>query len=237
VANVAALARIAKDAGVLLTIDATFTPAPFYRALDDEADLVIHSLTKYINGHGDAMGGVVVGRRELVQHIRHDAIVDAGGVISPFNAWMIMRGSVTLPLRLKQQFSSAEKVAAFLESDARIAYVLYPGLASHPQHELAGKQFGGRGYGGVLAFAVEGDSKTQNRFVKNLKVITSAVSLGHDETLIVHVGPDARGGSENYPASFHKYGHLRLSIGLEDPEDIIDDILSALDKTFGENRV
>jgi len=232
VANVAALAGIAKAAGILLTVDATFTPAPFYRALDDGADLAIHSLTKYINGHGDAMGGVVIGRRELVQHIKHDAVVDAGGVISPFNAWMIMRGSVTLPLRLKQQFSSAEKVAAVLESDSRIAYVLYPGLASHPQHELAGKQFGGRGYGGVMAFAVEGDSDTQNRFVKNLNVITSAVSLGHDETLIVHVGPDARGGSENYPTSFHKYGHLRLSIGLEDPEDLIDDLLNALDETF-----
>jgi cystathionine beta-lyase/cystathionine gamma-synthase len=232
VADVQALARIAQDAGVLLTIDATFTPAPFYRPLEDEADLVIHSLTKYINGHGDAMGGVVIGRSDLVQHIKHEAVVDAGGVISPFNAWMIMRGSVTLPLRLKQQFSSAEKVAAVLESDARIAYVLYPGLASHPQHELAGKQFGGRGYGGVLAFAVEGDSNTQNQFVKNLQVITSAVSLGHDETLIVHVGPEARLGSENYPVSFHKYGHLRLSIGLEDPEDLIDDILNALDATF-----
>lgn len=232
VANVQALARIAQNAGVLLTIDATFTPAPFYRPLDDGADLVVHSLTKYINGHGDAMGGVVIGRRDLVQHIKHEAVVDAGGVISPFNAWMIMRGSVTLPLRLKQQFSGAEKVAAVLESDPRIAYVLYPGLESHPQHELATKQFGGRGYGGVLAFAVEGDSNTQNRFVKNLQVITSAVSLGHDESLIVHVGPGARLGSENYPASFNKYGHLRLSIGLEDPEDLIDDILSALDATF-----
>ena len=234
VANVAALSRIAKDAGVLLTIDATFTPAPFYRALDDGADLVVHSLTKYINGHGDAMGGVVAGRRELVQHIKHEAVVEVGGVISPFNAWMIMRGSVTLPLRLKQHFSSAEKVAAVLESDPRVAYVLYPGLASHPQHETAAKQFGGRGYGGVLAFAVDGDSDTQNRFVNNLQVITSAVSLGHDESLIVHVGPDARGGSENYPASFHKYGHMRLSIGLEDPEDLIDDLLNALDKTFPE---
>lgn len=234
VANIQALARIARDAGVLLTIDATFTPAPFYRPLDDGADLVIHSLTKYINGHGDAMGGVVIGRRDLVQHIKHEAVVDAGGVISPFNAWMIMRGSVTLPLRLKQQFSSAEKVAAVLESDPRIAYVLYPGLPSHPQHELASKQFGDRGYGGVLAFAVEGDSNTQNRFVKNLQVITSAVSLGHDESLIVHVGPDARLGSENYPAAFHKYGHLRLSLGLEDPEDLIDDILNALDAAFAQ---
>lgn len=234
VANIAALAGIAKEAGVLLTVDATFTPAPFYRALDDGADLVIHSLTKYINGHGDAMGGIVIGRSDLVQHIKHDAVVDAGGVISPFNAWMIMRGSVTLPLRLKQQFSSAEKVAAVLESEPRIAYVLYPGLPSHPQHELASKQFGGRGYGGVLAFAVEGDSNTQNRFVKHLQVITSAVSLGHDESLIVHVGPHARLGSENYPASFHKHGHLRLSLGLEDPEDLIDDILNALDATFAE---
>jgi methionine-gamma-lyase len=232
VANVAALSRIAKDAGVLFSIDATFTPAPFYRALDDGADLVVHSLTKYINGHGDAMGGVVAGRRELIQHIKHEAVVEVGGVISPFNAWMIMRGSVTLPLRLKQHFSSAEKVAAVLESDPRVAYVLYPGLASHPQHETAAKQFGGRGYGGVLAFAVDGDSDTQNRFVNNLQVITSAVSLGHDESLIVHVGPDARGGSENYPASFHKYGHMRLSIGLEDAEDLVDDILNALDKTF-----
>lgn len=234
VANVAGLSRIAKDAGVLFSIDATFTPAPFYRALDDGADLVVHSLTKYINGHGDAMGGVVAGRRELIQHIKHEAVVEVGGVISPFNAWMIMRGSVTLPLRLKQHFSSAEKVAAVLESDPRVAYVLYPGLPSHPQHETAAKQFGGRGYGGVLAFAVDGDSDTQNRFVNNLQVITSAVSLGHDESLIVHVGPDARGGSENYPASFHKYGHMRLSIGLEDAEDLIDDILNALDKTFAE---
>jgi len=234
VANVAALSRIAKDAGALFSIDATFTPAPFYRALDDGADLVVHSLTKYINGHGDAMGGVVAGRRDLIQHIKHEAVVEVGGVISPFNAWMIMRGSVTLPLRLKQHFSSAEKVAAVLESDPRVAYVLYPGLASHPQHETATKQFGGRGYGGVLAFAVDGDSNTQNRFVNNLQVITSAVSLGHDESLIVHVGPDARGGSENYPASFHKYGHMRLSIGLEDAEDLIDDILNALDKTFAQ---
>jgi cystathionine beta-lyase/cystathionine gamma-synthase len=233
VANVAALAAIAHGTGALLSIDATFTPAPFYRAFDDGADLVVHSLTKYINGHGDAMGGAVAGKRELVQHIRHDAIVDVGGVISPFNAWMIMRGSVTLPLRLKQHFLSAEKVAAFLESDDRIAYVSYPGLTSHPQHELAAKQFGGRGYGAVLAFAVEGDSDVQNRFVANLRVITSAVSLGHDETLIVHVGPVGRGGGENYPATFQKYGHLRLSIGLEDPEDLIDDILNALDSTFG----
>lgn len=115
VADIAGLADIAHAAGALLSVDATWTPPPFYRALQDGADLVVHSLTKYINGHGDAMGGVVVGSRELVDAIRHEAMVEVGGVISPFNAWMIMRGSVTLPLRLRQQFDSAEKVAAFLE--------------------------------------------------------------------------------------------------------------------------
>ncbi len=232
VADIAGLAEIAHEAGALLSIDATFTPPPFYRPLQDGADFVMHSLTKYINGHGDAMGGVVIGRQEHIDRIRLDSILAAGGAISPFNAWMIMRGSVTLPLRLKQHLESAEKVAAALETDPRIAYVTYPGLASHPQHELARKQFGGRGFGAMLAFAVEGDPDTQNRFVSNLRVITSAVSLGHDETLIVHTGAESRGGGETYPAPFLKYGHLRLSIGLEDPEDLIDDIINALDETF-----
>lgn len=231
VADVRAIADIAHSVGALLTVDGTFTPPPFYRPLQDGADLVVHSLTKYINGHGDAMGGTVLGSTELVERIRHDALVDVGGVISPFNAWMIMRGSVTLPLRLSQHLSSAEKVATFLASDPRIAFVEYPGLESHAQHELATRQFGGRGYGAMMAFAVDGDSDSQNRFVSNLKVITSAVSLGHDETLIVHVGPEARGGSECYPESFLTYGHLRLSIGLEDPDDLIADIRSALDQT------
>jgi methionine-gamma-lyase len=216
----------------MLSIDATFTPPPFFRALEHGADLVIHSLTKYINGHGDAMGGAVIGARQLVQQIKADALVDVGGAISPFNAWLIMRGSVTLPLRLRQQFSSAERIAAYLESDPRVAYVAYPGLKSHPQHDLARRQFGGRGYGAMMAFAVEGDRNAQNRFVSSLRVITSAVSLGHDESLIVHVGAQARGGSDKYPEKFRKYGHLRLSIGLEDPGDLIADIRAALDATF-----
>ena len=232
VADIAALAAIAHASGAMLSIDATFTPPPFFRALEHGADLVIHSLTKYINGHGDAMGGVVIGSRQLLQHIKADALVDVGGTISPFNAWLIMRGSVTLPLRLRQHFSSAELIAAYLESDPRVAYVAYPGLKSHPQHDLAGRQFGGRGYGAMMAFAVEGDPKAQNRFVSNLRVITSAMSLGHDESLIVHVGAKGRGGFDKYPEKFQKYGHLRLSIGLEDPGDLIADISAALAATF-----
>jgi cystathionine beta-lyase/cystathionine gamma-synthase len=232
VADIATLADIAHAAGALLSVDSTFTPPPFYRPLQDGADLVVHSLTKYINGHGDAMGGVVIGASDLVGPIRSDAMVEVGGVISPFNAWLIMRGSVTLPLRLRQQFASAEKVAAFLEADPRVAFVAYPGLTSHPQHQLARRQFAGAGYGAMMAFAVNGDPDAQNRFVDSLRIITSAVSLGHDESLIVHVGVTGRGGIECYPEPFRKYGHLRLSVGLEDTDDLIADIRAALDATF-----
>lgn len=229
VADIAALAKIAHDGGALLSVDSTFTPPPLYRPLAGGADLVIHSLTKYINGHGDAMGGAVIGGSELVARVRGDALVDVGGVISPFNAWLIMRGSVTLPLRLRQHLESAAKLAQWLSEQDAIAYVAYPGLESHPQHELARRQFGDFGFGGVLAFALDGDSDLQNRFVAALRIATSAVSIGHDETLIVHVGPSGRGGAEHYPEEFRTYGHLRLSVGLEDPDDLIADFAQALD--------
>lgn len=235
VTDIAAVAAIAHDAGALLSVDSTFTPPPLFRPLEHGADLVVHSLTKYINGHGDAMGGAVIGRHDLIQQIKSDAMVDVGGVISPFNAWLIMRGSVTLPLRLAQHQASAQRVAEFLAGDPRIAFVSYPGLAEHPQHDIADRQFAGRGFGGMMAFAVRGDAATQDRFVANLRVVTSAVSLGHDESLIVHVagGPDARPRVAFYPEEFRTWGHLRFSVGLEDADDIVADLGAALDATFG----
>jgi cystathionine beta-lyase/cystathionine gamma-synthase len=233
VADIAALAEIAHANGALLCVDSTFTPPPMFRPLELGADLVAHSLTKYINGHGDAMGGAVIGSKTLISKIKADALVDAGGAISPFNAWLITRGSVTLPLRLRQHVDSAQRVAEFLAKDPFVAYVYYPGLESHPQHETARQQFGDYGFGGMMAFAVEGDAGRQNQFVGNLKVITSAVSLGHDESLIVHVGPEGRGGWERYPELFRQYGHLRFSVGLEDPADLVADLSAALDATFG----
>lgn len=235
ITDVAAVAAVAHEAGALLSVDSTFTPPPLFRPLDHGADLVVHSLTKYINGHGDAMGGAVIGRRELVQQIKSDAMVDVGGVISPFNAWLIMRGSVTLPLRLAQHQASALKVAEFLDADPRVAFVAYPGLPEHPQHESAARQFGDRGFGGMLAFAVDGDAATQDRFVSALRVITSAVSLGHDESLIVHVAGGAEAGPRVafYPEEFRTWGHLRFSVGLEDADDIVADLSAALDATFG----
>jgi cystathionine beta-lyase/cystathionine gamma-synthase len=230
VTDVAAVAAIAHEAGALLSIDNTFSPPSILRPIDHGADLVVHSLTKYINGHGDAMGGAVIGRADLVRQIKNDAMVDVGGVISPFNAWLIMRGSVTLPLRLRQHVESAQAIAEFLEGDPRVAFVAYPGLPSHPQHEVAARQFTG-GFGGMMAFAVDGDPETQNRFVANLRVITSAVSLGHDESLIVHVGTGG-GRVAAYPPEFSTWGHLRFSVGLEDTGDLIDDLSAALDATF-----
>lgn len=231
VADVAAVARIAHEHGALLMVDSTFTPPPLYRPLTDGADLVVHSLTKYINGHGDAMGGAVIGSRELIAPIKADAMVDVGGVISPFNAWQIQRGSVTLPLRLRQHQASAQAIAELLAADPRVAYLYYPGLPSHPQHELAARQFGGRGYGAMMAFAVDGDPETQNRFVASLRLITSGFSLGHDDSLIVHAGTDG-GRVAAYPEPFRRLGHLRLSVGIEDTDDLLADLDAALDETF-----
>lgn len=231
VADVEAIAEIVHANGAILMLDSTFTPPPFYRPLEHGADLVVHSLTKYINGHGDAMGGAVIGPARLIDPIKADAMVDVGGIISPFNAWQIQRGSVTLPLRLRQHYRSAQAIAEFLERDHRIEYVYYPGLASHPQHDLAVRQFGAEHLGGTIAFAVKGDPDAQNRFVSRLRLVTSGFSLGHDDSLIVHVGTDGPRVAA-YPEPFRQHGHLRLSVGLEDTADLLADLASALDDTF-----
>ncbi|GAA3235854.1 aminotransferase class I/II-fold pyridoxal phosphate-dependent enzyme [Pseudonocardia petroleophila] len=231
ITDVAAVAAVAHEGGALLSVDATFATPVLQRPLELGADLVVHSLTKYVNGHGDAMGGAVIGAAELVDRIRLEAGVNVGGTISPFNAWLIMRGAVTLPMRMRAHCAGAQVVAEFLEADPRVAYVAYPGLPSHPQHALAARTLDG-GSGGMLAFAVRGDPATQNRFVAALELITSAVSLGHDETLIVHVGTEGPRVA-HYPEEFRRWGHLRLSVGLEDPRDLVADLEQALTLTLG----
>jgi methionine-gamma-lyase len=228
VSDIRAVARIAHERGALLSVDNTFASPYNQRPLELGADFSVESLTKYINGHGDSMGGAIIGKKERLDLIRSQAQVNLGGVISPFNAWLIMRGSVTLPLRMKQHNENALAAARFLESLPCVRFVAYPGLEIHRGHQTAAAQMS-PGFGGVLAFGLKGDHDTHNRFASRLRVITSAVSLGHDESLIVFLGEqDER--QYLYPEEFHG-GFFRFSAGLEDKEDIIADLEQALKKT------
>lgn len=229
VSDIRAIAGIAHENGALLSVDNTFASPYNQRPIELGADFSIESLTKYINGHGDAMGGSIVGKKEYLDVIRAQSQVNLGATISPFNAWLIMRGSVTLPLRMRQHNENALAVARWLEKQPGVSFVAYPGLESSRGHEVAKRQMA-PGFGGVVSFGLKGDHDAHNRFVSHLKVITSAVSLGHDESLIVFLGEnDER--QYLYPEEFHN-GFFRMSVGIEDAEDIIEDLRQALEKTI-----
>jgi len=226
ISDIRAIADIAHKNGAMLSVDNTFASPYNQRPCELGADFTVESLTKYINGHGDAMGGAVLGAKKLIDKIRAEAMVNLGGVISPFNAWLIMRGAVTLPLRMRQHNESALSVARFLSShSSSVRFVAYPGLESHRGHATAKEQMHG-GFGGVLAFGLNAGHDAHNKFASHLRIITSAVSLGHDESLIVFLGEnDER--QYLYPDEFHA-GFFRLSVGLEDTADLINDIEQAL---------
>lgn len=228
ITDIRAIAEIAHEHGALLSVDNTLASPFNQRPLELGADFSIESLTKYVNGHGDSMGGSITGKKEHLDVIREQSQVNLGGTISPFNAWLIMRGSVTLPLRMRQHNANALKIAEFLEDNPAVSFVSYPGLESHRNHEVAASQMS-PGFGGVLSFGLKAEHDAHNRFVSNLRLITSAVSLGHDESLIVFIGEnDER--QYLYPEKFHN-GFLRFSAGIEDPDDLIEDISHALKKT------
>ena len=227
ISDITAIAEIAHRHGALLSVDNTFASPFNQRPIELGADFAVESLTKYINGHGDSMGGAIIGKTEYLDQIRAQSQVNLGGTISPFNAWLIMRGSVTLPLRMRQHNENAMAVAQWLEKQPCVSFVAYPGLESHKGHEVAKKQMF-PGFGGVLSFGLKADHDTHNKFVSRLKVITSAVSLGHDESLIVFLGEnDER--QYLYPEEFHN-GFFRFSVGIEDADDIINDLKQALEK-------
>jgi methionine-gamma-lyase len=228
ISDIRAIAKIAREAGAILSVDNTFASPYNQRPTALGADLCVESLTKYVNGHGDAMGGAVIGSKAMIDKIRSDAMVNIGGAISPFNAWLIMRGAVSLPVRMRQHNQSALRIAEFLEGRKEVRFVAYPGLESHAGHTIAKTQME-NGFGGVMAFGLRADHDTHNRFVSHLEIVTSAVSLGHDESLIVFLGEnDER--QYLYPREFHD-GFFRLSVGLEDTEDLIEDIRQALEKS------
>ena len=229
VTDIAAVAKIAHKNGALLSVDNTFASPLNQHPLELGADFVVDSLTKYVNGHGDAQGGAILSNDlETMDRIRYEAQVNVGAVISPFNAWQIFRGSVTFPLRMQRINESTQRVAEWLQEQSCVTFVSYPGLPGDPGYAVAKKQMK-NGCGGVLSFGLRADDKTVERFCAALKVITFAVSLGHDESLIFpQPSYDERIGL--YPERFRQ-GFLRFSVGLEDVEDIIGDLRQAMVQT------
>jgi len=226
VTDIAAIAEIAHQNGALLSVDNTFASPLNQNPLDLGADFVVESLTKFINGHGDAQGGAILSNDlEAMDRIRYEAQVNVGAVISPFNAWQIFRGSVTFPLRMDRINKSSLAIAQWLEQRENVTFVSYPGLKSNPGYEIARKQMK-KGFGGVISFGVNADDKRVERFCAALKVVTFAVSLGHDESLIFPQ-PSYDERINLYPEKFRR-GFIRFSVGLEDPDDIILDLDQAL---------
>lgn len=223
ITDIAAVAEIAHEHNILLSVDNTFSSPYNQKPLELGADIVIESLTKYINGHGDAMGGAVISRKEIIDQIKAQAMVNLGGTISPFNAWLIMRGSTTLPMRMDKHNANGQKVAEYLESLPCVTFVAYPGLKSFKGHDIAKKQM--KGFGGMLSFGITADHDKHNEFVRHLKLITSAVSLGHGASLIAFLGEDDE-RQYLFPDEFSN-GFFRMSIGTEDAEDIIADLEQA----------
>ncbi len=225
IADIETIAKMAHDAGALLSVDATFAGPICIKPLSLGADLEIHSMTKYINGHGDSLGGCVLGRTELLEKVKDIAMVNFGGVLSPFNTWLITRGLKTLPLRMAQHSKVALAVARFLESCPAVRFVWYPGLESHPQHERAKKMMHGQ-YSGMISFDIIGDEKAHEKFLDSLKLVTHAVSLGDIESLIVYYDKTSD-KLPHYP-EIYREGFFRFSIGLENEEDLIEDLTQAM---------
>ena len=223
-----ATAAIAHAAGALAVTDNTFASSYNQRPLELDYDVVIHSATKYLNGHSDVTAGVILSTRERVAAM-WDYLRQYGPVLHPFDAWLLQRGLRTYTLRMERHNQNAAAVARFLEAHPAVARVYYPGLASHPQHDLARQQMSG-GFGGMIAFEVAGGYEAAYRFVAHTELCVLAVSLGSVETLIAHPAsmvhsfqsPDERDAAGIAP------GLIRLSVGIERAEDIIDDLDRAL---------
>jgi cystathionine gamma-synthase len=224
VADIAALADLAHARGTLVGVDNTFASPVLQQPLALGADLVMHSTTKYLGGHSDVLGGIVVTRTAGAPECAalRDYQATAGGVPSPFDCWLVLRSLATLPLRVRAQAANALAVARFLHADKRVAHVHYAGLPDHPGHEIALRQMNG-GFGGVLSAEVPGGRERALAVAAKVKLFTRATSLGGIESLIEH-----RQSMEG-PLSRTPAGLLRMSIGLEHVDDLIADLDQALE--------
>ena len=234
ISDIQAIATIAHKARALLAVDSTWATPCLQQPLALGADYVIQSATKYLNGHGDALGGVIVGPAAGIHRIRKEALVHLGGAISPFNAWLIMRGLVTLPLRVARHSQSALEIARFLDSHPAVSRVVYPGLDSHPHRDLALRQMSAGG--GMLTFQLRGGLGAAITLAERIRLFTYATSLGHARSLLFYYPADLVVDTATYLSAAQKarirewtgQGIVRVSVGLEDAGDLIADLDQAL---------
>lgn len=230
ITDLAACVEIARRHRVLTAVDNTFATPVLTRPLELGIDIVMHSATKYLGGHSDVLGGVLVVRDAELYDRLYFAQNATGAVLGPFDAFLVSRGLKTLELRVRAQCRSAEKIAAFLDADARIKRVLYPGLPGHPGHEIARRQMEG-GFGAMLSFEVAGDFEKAKRVVQATELFQLAVSLGAVESLIEQPASMSHASYDAADRQRHgiEDGLIRVSVGLEDADDLIEDLDKALD--------
>lgn len=232
VLDIEKIAKICKSHHLSLIVDNTFMSPYLQNPLKLGADLVLHSGTKYINGHGDVLAGFIIGKKDVIHFIRTKIMGDLGQNLNAWEAFLILRGIKTMGLRVRKHCESAQKIAEYLEENPYIEKVNYPGLKSHPQYELAQRQM--RGMGGIVSFDVKGGIDMGKKFINSLKMAYIAFSLGDPETLVEH--PASMTHASIPKEERIKFGItdglIRLSVGLEDADDIIRDIDQALNTAF-----
>lgn len=230
--DIAAISNIAHEVeGCMVVVDNTYCTPYIQRPIDMGADVVVHSATKYLNGHGDVIAGFAVGKKSFIDQVRLIGIKDmTGASLSPFDAFLINRGMKTLDLRMDRHCANAQIVAEFLESHPAVESIAYPGLKSFPQYELAKKQM--KLPGAMIAFEVKGGLEAGKKLMNTVELCTLAVSLGDTETLIQHPASMTHSpySPEERAACDISEGLVRISVGLESPEDIVADLKKALDR-------
>lgn len=226
--DIAALAAVARAHGIPSMIDNTFASPWLQQPLKLGIDVVVHSATKYLCGHGDAMGGIVIGSKDYIAHLSHDIIRDFGGVMSPFTAWLMLRGIRTLHVRMPAHCANAQKVAEFLAQHPKVERVYYPGLVNHPGHDLAKRQM--KAFGAMMSFEARGGYEGGKRVMDRVKIFLRAASLGDTRSLIVHPASTSHRAvpAEQRADIGLTDGLVRLSVGIEAVEDLIQDLNQAL---------
>lgn len=227
--DIKTVSEIAKSKGIKVVVDNTFASPYFQNPLLLGADVVVHSATKYICGHGDVVGGVSIAKDlDYIHHLKFGYMCEFGGVMSPFNAWLLLRGLKTLGLRMRQHEKNAIEVAEFLKNHSKIDSVMYPGLSDFKGHNIAKEQM--NGFGAIISFEVKGGLDSAIKFVDSLKLAQLAVSLGDCETLVqLPAAITHRGYPREKLAEFGlTESMVRISVGLEDSKDIIEDLEQAL---------